>query len=67
VPWKDYKAVTSDLKKIYQSSTEEEALSALDQFSDRWDEKYPQISKSWRSNWENLNTLFEYPGVCQDS
>ena len=61
VPWKDYKAVTSDLKKIYQSSTEEEALSALDQFGDRWDEKYPQISKSWRSNWENLNTLFEYP------
>jgi len=61
VPWKDYKAVTSDLKKIYQSSTEEEAFSALDQFGDRWDEKYPQISKSWRSNWENLNTLFEYP------
>jgi transposase-like protein len=21
----------------------------------------PQIRKSWRSNWENLNTLFEYP------
>jgi putative transposase len=61
VPWKDYKAVTSDLKKIYQSTTEEEALVALDQFGDRWDEKYPQISKSWRSNWENLNTLFEYP------
>ena len=61
VPWKDYKAVTSDLKKIYQSSTEEEALSALDQFGDRWDEKYPQISKSWRSNWDNLNTLFAYP------
>ncbi|MFT7555198.1 MAG: putative transposase [Planctomycetota bacterium] len=61
VPWKDYKAVTADLKKIYQSSTEEEALKALDQFADRWDEKYPQISKSWRTNWENLNTLFEYP------
>ena len=61
VPWKDYKAVTGDLKKIYQSATEEDALSSLEQFSDRWDEKYPQISKSWRSNWENLNTLFEYP------
>jgi len=61
VPWKDYKAVTADLKKIYQSSSEEEAHRALDQFADRWDEKYPQISKSWRSNWENLNTLFEYP------
>lgn len=61
VPWKDYKAVTTDLKKIYQSATEEEALGALQAFSDRWDEKYPQIHKSWRANWENLNTLFEYP------
>ena len=29
VPWKDYKAVTADLKLIYQSVTEEEALMAL--------------------------------------
>jgi len=61
VPWKDYKAVTADLKKIYQSITEEEALLALDQLSDRWDDKYPQISKSWRAHWHNLNTLFNYP------
>lgn len=61
VPWKDYKAITAGLKKIYQSVTEEEALQALDQFAEQWDEKYPQISKSWRSNWENLNTLFAYP------
>jgi len=61
VPWKDYKAVTADLKKIYQSITEEEALLALDQLSDRWDDKYPQISKSWRAHWHNLNTLFSYP------
>ena len=58
VPWKDYKPVTADLKRIYQSATEDEALLALDQFADRWDEKYPQISKSWRSHWHNLNTLF---------
>jgi len=61
VPWKDYKAVTADLKQIYQSVTEEEALLALDQFSERWDAKYPQISRSWRSHWHNLNTLFQYP------
>ena len=35
VPWKDYKPVTTDLKQIYQSVTEEEALLALDQFSER--------------------------------
>lgn len=61
VPWKDYKAVTADLKRIYQSITEDEALQALEQFSERWDDKYPQISKSWRSCWMNLNTLFRYP------
>jgi transposase-like protein len=61
VPWKDYKAIAHDLKLIYQSITEEEALRALDDFSARWDDKYPQISRSWRAHWENLNTLFIYP------
>jgi len=61
VPWKDYKPVTADLKQIYQATTEEEALLALDRFSDRWDAKYPQISRSWRAHWDNLNTLFNYP------
>lgn len=61
VPWKDYKAVTRDLKQIYQSATEESALLALDEFAQHWDDKYPQISKSWRNHWENLNTLFNYP------
>ena len=61
VPWKDYKAVTADLKRIYHSVTEDEALQALDEFAERWDDKYPQISRSWRMHWQNLNTLFLYP------
>lgn len=61
VPWKDYKAVTADLKEIYQSTTEDEALLALERFGDKWDEKYPQISRSWTAHWDNLNTLFSYP------
>ena len=61
VPWKEYKAVSSDLKKIYQSATEEEALLALEEFAARWDDKYPQISRSWQAHWHNLNALFSYP------
>ena len=61
VPWKDYKAVTADLKRIYQSVTEQEASLELDSFAEKWDEKYPQISKSWRANWHNLITIFDYP------
>ncbi|VED43342.1 transposase mutator type (plasmid) [Raoultella terrigena] len=41
--------------------TEDAALTALDAFAKVWDDKYPQISKSWRAHWENLNTLFSYP------
>ena len=61
VPWKDYRAVTMDLKLIYKSITEEQALLALEQFAEHWDEKYPQISKSWRAHWEHIRTLFSYP------
>lgn len=61
VAWKDYKAVTSGLKMVYQAPTEEAALMALDAFAGVWNDKYPQISKSWRAHWENLNTLFSYP------
>lgn len=61
VTWKEYRAVTTDLKQIYQSATEAQALQALDTFAVKWDEKYPQISRSWRTHWPNLMTLFDYP------
>ncbi|MBY0445288.1 MAG: hypothetical protein K2Q15_08795 [Burkholderiales bacterium] len=31
--WKDYKAVAEDLKRIYQSTTEEQALMELERFT----------------------------------
>jgi len=61
VPWKDYKAIAADLKQIYRTTTEDQALQALKQFAEKWDDKYPQISRSWQANWENINTLFNYP------
>ncbi len=45
VPLKDYKAVTKDLKQIYQSISEQEASMELEKFTEKWDEKYPQIRK----------------------
>lgn len=45
VSWKDYKAVTAYLKRIYQADTEEIALMERDTFSEQWDDKDPQISK----------------------
>lgn len=36
-PWKAYKAVTAELKQIYQPLTDKEALLALNQFAEYWD------------------------------
>ena len=61
VSYKDIKALMADLKAVYAAVNEESALSALDNFADVWDKKYPKISKSWRDNWANLSTYFKYP------
>lgn len=61
VSWKDYKAVTAGLKAIYQASTEENALKALEAFCTDWDYQYPKIGESWRANWENIRPIFSYP------
>ncbi|WP_150539100.1 IS256 family transposase [Actinobacillus vicugnae] len=61
VSWKDYKAVTADLKLVYQASTEAVALEALAAFTAKWRDKYPLISKSWQEKWSNIATLYTYP------
>lgn len=58
---KDMKQVATGLKSIYNSPTLAEAEKALDDFSEKWDEKYPAISRSWHSHWDNLITIFNYP------
>ncbi len=53
--------MTADLKQIYHSATEREAQQALAAFGERRDSQYPQITRSWQGNWDNLITLFDYP------
>ncbi len=61
VPHKDMKAVAGDLKSIYRSITLNQAEEALLKFSEKWDSKYPAISRSWNKHWHNIMTLFSYP------
>ena len=61
VSHEDSKQVAKDLKKIYQSATVLEAEKALDEFAQAWDEKYPTISKQWRTKWTDIITLFDFP------
>jgi putative transposase len=61
VSWKERKAVARDLRAIYGAPTVEAAEEALEAFALKWDPRFPSISKSWRSRWENVIPFFSYP------
>lgn len=65
VSYKDLKNVMDDLKKVYNAVDETSAYDALAEFAEKWDKKYPSISKSWYENWANLSTYFKFPPVLR--
>jgi len=61
VSWKERRQVARDLRAIYTAPTAEAAEKALEAFSERWDGRFPSISKSWRARWEQVIPFFAYP------
>lgn len=61
VVWKEKKGFTSDLKNIYNAPTKEAALLELDMFEQKWGAKYPYAIRSWRANWDELTSFFDFP------
>jgi putative transposase len=61
VPWKERKQVAADLKKVYRAATAEQAETHLQEFSEKWDDRYPTIAVSWKNNWQRLIPFFAYP------
>ena len=60
VSYKDRRPIARDLKAVYRSATVDQAEAALEEFSEKWDGRYPMISKSWRSNWQRVIPFFAY-------
>jgi transposase-like protein len=60
VPCKDRKAIIVGLKEIYLAPSEGAAEAALNQFTEKWDHKYPAISKSWRSRWNEVIPFMKF-------
>jgi putative transposase len=61
VAYKDIKEVMAGLKKVYGAPTLDDAEYRLEEFREAWAKKYPQILKSWDTNWAELSTYFKYP------
>lgn len=58
---RDSRAVIADLRKIYQAKSVLEAEQQLNAFAQKWDHKYPTISKQWRLKWTHLIAMFDFP------
>jgi putative transposase len=61
IPWRDRKAFVVDLKTVYQAATREEAESNLRTLNETWGGKYAAAIRSWKNNWDDLATFFEFP------
>ncbi len=58
---KDRGPVARDIKEVYRAATLERAEKQLRAFAEKWDTKYPSISKSWHKHWNNIIPFFAYP------
>lgn len=61
VSYRDYKPICKDLRTIYTAASEPEAARSLAIFAEKWDQKYPEISKKWKENWVELSAFFDFP------
>ena len=61
VPYKDRRAVAADLKRIYTATDQDAAADELTAFAEKWDERFPTISRSWLDHWEHVTPFLAFP------
>lgn len=61
VVWKDRKAFCADVKTVYGAVNREAAERALETFEAIWGSKYGYAVDSWRRNWADLTSYFDFP------
>jgi putative transposase len=61
VPYKDRRAVAADLKRIYTATDQDGAADELTAFSEKWDQRFPTISRSWLDHWEHVTPFLAFP------
>jgi transposase-like protein len=57
---RDSKEFMADLKDIYKATTLELAEEHLARLELKWEKTYPISVRSWRKNWSDLSTYFQY-------
>ena len=60
VSYKDMKDFASDLRTIYLAPTEGLGYEQLERVIDKWENKYPNATKSWVQNWDVISPIFKF-------
>jgi len=61
VVWKDKKEFATDMRYIYTAPNKEAAKAALEDFKNKWNNKYSYAVDSWYRNWDDLTVFLEFP------
>jgi transposase-like protein len=58
---KHWKAITGQMRTIYEAPTTEAAETAFSEFSDEWGEQYPAMIRAWENAWPEFVPFLEFP------
>ena len=61
VPYKDRRAVAADLRKIYTATDVDAAADEWQRFAEKWDQRFPTISRSLLEHWEHVIPFLAFP------
>jgi transposase-like protein len=57
----DKDEVAEDLKDIYQANDRKAAKRYLEEFTQKWEDRYPRVVETWNEQIDHLLTFMEYP------
>lgn len=61
ISWKHRKEFIKDLKLIYKATTKKAGEKELAKLEEKWGKKYPLAVRSWKNNWEEISSFFDFP------
>jgi transposase-like protein len=59
--FKEKRELARNLKPIYTAANIEEAENALNEFDEKWGDRYPMITQSWKNKWEQITPFLALP------
>ena len=57
---KYWDAMAKDLRPIYTAASEDAALARFQEFDEQWGQRYPAITRMWRSAWTEFVPFLDY-------